>query len=300
MNPAQSLYEFTMNLLNDPSARGAFGENPQHTLSEAGLGDISTADLHDILPLVLDFAPMHNGLSLDSLGDGPSSAAEQLKALTQTLTVGDTSSENNLFGAVSGMTALTNGLSSAQDLSHSLDTGLAGGDTNLVGTVTNAVDAGHVAGQLTGGDLTSHLTGGDLTGALSTGDATGAVTGAVDHVANLTSGIGGVSGVGSTVTDLTGSLHNATGVEHLAGNVTSHLGDVASHLGGVTGHLGDIAHNGTIDNVTSHLSDIGNHSGDVSGELHDVVGGIGNGALGHLDAVHDVALLSGNDVDLHH
>lgn len=288
MNPAQSLYEFTLNLLNDPSARTAFGDDPQGTLDGAGLGDISGADLHDILPLVLDFAPVgnlggQNGLDLDSITTGQAGAIEQLKALTQNLSFGDATSENNVLGAVSGMTALTQNItdpfSAAGDLTSSIDH-VGGGQLDPVTTVTGAV-----------GDVTGHVAGGDVTGALDGGN----LTSGLQNVSGLTSAVDGAQGVGSTIGDLTGNLGVNTGLEHTIGDVTAH------GVGDITSHVGDISHNGTLGDVTSHIGDIASHTGNIS-DVHDVVGNIGEGALsGNIGAdLSHLTIGSGNDFHLPH
>ncbi len=287
MNPAQSLYEFTLNLLNDSSARSAFGDDPQGTLDGAGLGDISGADLHDILPLVLDFAPVGNlganGLDLDSITAGQTGAIEQLKALTQNLSLGDTTSENNVLGAVSGMTALTQNItdpfSAAGDLAGNIDH-IGGGQADPVTTVTGAL-----------GDVTGHVTGGDVTGALDGGN----LTSGLQNVSGITSAVDGAQGVGSTIGDLTGNLGANTGLEHTIGDVTAHgVGDIADHLG-------DISHNGTLGDVTTHVGDIASHAGSIS-DVHDVVGNIGEGALsGNIGAdLSHLSIGSGNDFHLPH
>jgi hypothetical protein len=184
MNPARSPYEFTLNLLND-----------------AGLGDISGADLHDILLLALDFAPAGNlgGENLDSI-TGQASAIEQLKALTQNLAFGDTTSENNVLGAVSGMTAITQNItdpcSATGDLAGSIDH-VGGRQADPVTTVTGAV--GDVTGALDGGNFTS----------------------GPQNVSGLTSAVDGAQGVGSTIGDLTGSHGAHTGLEHTVGDVVN-------------------------------------------------------------------------------
>lgn len=292
MNPAQSLYEFTLNLLNDPSARGSFGQDPQQTLNDAGLGDISGADLHDILPLVLDFAPVgnlggENGLDLGSI-TGQAGAIEQLKALTQNLALGDTTSENNVLGAVSGMTALTQNItdpfSAAGDLAGSIDH-VGGGQLDPVTTVTGAV-----------GDVTGHVVGGDVTGALDGGN----LTSGLQNISGLTSAVDGAQGVGSTIGDLTGSLGANTGLEHTVGDVVNQA----------TAHLGDVSHNGTLGDVTTHLGDVTSHVGDIAShsnlsgvsDVHDVVGNIGDGALsGSIGAdLSHLSIGSGNDFHLPH
>jgi hypothetical protein len=296
MNPAQTLHDFTLNLLNDSAARSAFGADPERVLSEAGLGDVTAADVHEVVPLVLDIAPVSSlgdqAFALDSL-DSQLGAIDQLKALTQNLGVTDQITETNVLGSVSGVTAITQDVTSvftsANDLSHSLDSSV--GDTaNPVTAVTGAV------GDVTGGDLTSGVTngltsgiaGGDVTGALDGGDLTSGLTSGLSSSltdgADLTSGIGAV---GSTVTDITSPLHAVT------------------DLGGVTNHLGDISDNGTVGDLTSHVGDITGNNGDIAGNLHDVVGNVGNGigagnSIGDVDHISVGDVLSNNDVHFDH
>ncbi|HEY0501362.1 MAG TPA: IniB N-terminal domain-containing protein [Kutzneria sp.] len=56
---AQTLHEFTLGLLSDAPTRELFAADPTGVLQSAGLGDITAADVHEILPLVLDMAPTH-------------------------------------------------------------------------------------------------------------------------------------------------------------------------------------------------------------------------------------------------
>ncbi|WP_020662024.1 IniB N-terminal domain-containing protein [Amycolatopsis benzoatilytica] len=94
MDPVQTLHDFTLTLLQDPSALAAFGQNPQAALAAAGLGDISAADVHEVVPLVLDYVPVDNaalghlpqpGDLAGALSSGPQGAIEQLQALTASL-----------------------------------------------------------------------------------------------------------------------------------------------------------------------------------------------------------------------
>ncbi|WP_410663348.1 IniB N-terminal domain-containing protein [Amycolatopsis sp. lyj-84] len=299
MNPTQSLYDFTLNLLNDPSARDSFGSDPQRTLNDAGLGDISGADLHEILPLVLDYAPTNtvgggNGLDLDSITTGQAGAIEQLKALTQNLSLGDATSENNVLGAVGGMTAITQNaaapFTAAGDLAGSIDD-IGGGEIAPVGAVTGAV--GDVAGNVSGGDVTGALEGGNLTSGLQ-------------DVSGLDSAIDGSQGVGSTVGDLTGTLGVNNGLENTLGDVTAHgVGDIAGQVSGVTSHLSDVANDSAVGNVTNHVGDVTNHVGDIGShagsvnDVHDVVSDVGNGALGGGIAADLSHLTVGSGNDLH-
>ncbi|MFD2494773.1 IniB N-terminal domain-containing protein [Amycolatopsis jiangsuensis] len=95
MDPVQTLHDFTLTLLSDPAALASFGQDPQSALAAAGLGDISAADVHDVLPLVLDYIPVDNAAALGQLpqagdltgavSDGPQGAIDQLQALTASL-----------------------------------------------------------------------------------------------------------------------------------------------------------------------------------------------------------------------
>ena len=95
MDSVQTLHDFTLTLLQDPSALAAFGQDPQAALAAAGLGDISAADVNEVAPLVLDYVPVdhlaslghlpHAGNLTTALGEGPQGAIEQLQALTASL-----------------------------------------------------------------------------------------------------------------------------------------------------------------------------------------------------------------------
>lgn len=97
MDSVQTLHDFTLTLLQDPSALAAFGQDPQAALAAAGLGDISAADVNEVAPLVLDYVPVDHLASLGhlpqagdlttALGEGPQGAIEQLQALTASLGV---------------------------------------------------------------------------------------------------------------------------------------------------------------------------------------------------------------------
>src|SRR5438067_3193006 len=68
MGPVQTLHEFTLNLLSEPQALEAFNADPQAVLNAAGLSDVTAADVHEIIPLVMDTAPASLTETLGSLG----------------------------------------------------------------------------------------------------------------------------------------------------------------------------------------------------------------------------------------
>jgi hypothetical protein len=80
-----SLMEFLQALLTDAGLRGAFGDDPQGTLTAHGLGDLTPADVHDALVLVQDTQTVDYSVDAASAppppppaGDGHEAAVEYL------------------------------------------------------------------------------------------------------------------------------------------------------------------------------------------------------------------------------
>ncbi|MFD9701581.1 IniB N-terminal domain-containing protein [Lentzea sp. NPDC059081] len=251
MTLPQTLHDFTLTLLGDPDARSAFQLDPQGSLDAAGLGDVHPADIQELLPLVLDFAPA------TAVGDFGSAISgldlDQQLDLLSTLqnTAGQQIDDNSVLGSVSGLTAavhgVTNGFDMLSDPSTALDVVGRTEITDVTKTVTD-LDVTDTVGAISNGtDVldTTHIT--DVVGGIGSGVQTGDL-----GVEDVLSG------------DITSTLGNVTGndlsLDHV-GNVT----DIVSHVG----NLGDVTGVG-------HVGDIGK-IGDISGELGDVnVGGVLN------------------------
>src|ERR1700742_1845665 len=58
MDSSPTLQDFVLNLIYDPAARSAFELDPESALHAAGLGDITAADVQQVIPLVVDSAPV--------------------------------------------------------------------------------------------------------------------------------------------------------------------------------------------------------------------------------------------------
>ncbi|MFD4639014.1 IniB N-terminal domain-containing protein [Lentzea sp. NPDC058436] len=260
MTLPQTLHDFTLNLLSDPEARSAFQLDPQGSLDAAGLGDVHPADIQELLPLVLDFAPT------TALGDFGSTISgldlDQQLDLMSTLqnTVGQQVDDNTVLGAVSGLTAavhgVTNGFDVLSDPSSALDVVGKTEITDVTKTVTDLNVTDTVGDISNGTDVldTTHVTDvvGDVTSGVQTGDL-----GVTDVLGgDITSAVGNVTG-----NDL--SLDHVGNVSDLVSDVN--VTDVVSHVGNV----GDVTGVGSV-------GDIGK-IGDISGELGDVnVGGVLN------------------------
>ena len=58
MDSSPTLQDFVLNLIYDPTARSAFEMDPEGVLQDAGLGDVTAADVQEVIPLVVDYAPL--------------------------------------------------------------------------------------------------------------------------------------------------------------------------------------------------------------------------------------------------
>lgn len=67
MDTTQTLHQFVLTLITDTAARSAFDLDPQAALSAAGLGDLTPADVQDVLPLVVDTLPVQGLPQLDTV-----------------------------------------------------------------------------------------------------------------------------------------------------------------------------------------------------------------------------------------
>ncbi|ONI90433.1 hypothetical protein ALI22I_11850 [Saccharothrix sp. ALI-22-I] len=235
-----TLHDFVLDLLSDPTALADFQADAEGTLARAGLSDISALDVQEVIPLVLDFVPtgslpaldgsLLEDLPLDVLDAGQAGAIFKLKAVTDQLTVSSAVNAGDVKAAVAGTLsadadglAVFGGVSSWGILDGAASAKLSiAGDFSAVGDVTDTLDGtlNTVSGPVNG--LTGTATG-TLDGALATA---GGVTGTVTDVDGLTSTAFGA------VDTLTGVVGNATG--GLTGNLPVDLGGVTSTLGGVT------------------------------------------------------------------
>jgi hypothetical protein len=81
-----SLMEFLQALLTDTGLRGAFGNDPQGTLADHGLADLTPADVHDALVLVQDTQTVDYSLDAASTAPPPPPAGDGHEAAVEYLT----------------------------------------------------------------------------------------------------------------------------------------------------------------------------------------------------------------------
>lgn len=261
MDPTQTLHDFVLDLLTDPDARSAFELDPEGTLRSAGLDDLTVADVQDVVPLVLDYAPVQGvtsldavqGLGLSGLDTDPTNLVGQLQSVVQNLSGAGSPTSVDVNAAtlgaitvdplgvgigasvlpglgvgVSGSGAIVD-VSGTQDVAGTLDADVlapVGADATAVVDSTLGTADGLVAGTSTDGLL------GTADFAVNT--VTGTLGGATDLVGSL--GVDGLTGldVGGTA-GLSGGVSAPT----VAGIETpSVVGGVAATVDGTLGGLG--------------------------------------------------------------
>ncbi|MEU0537012.1 IniB N-terminal domain-containing protein [Amycolatopsis tolypomycina] len=305
MESVQTLHDFALNLLNDPTALAAFGTDPQGALAAAGLGDVSAADVHEVLPLVLDYVPVDSLPAvggLPAVGDltnigtdatGIQGAIDQLTALTAGLGLPATPALPGVgdlgVGELPGVGGLglpavpgVGSLPAVNDL-----TTTAAGVTALAGDPTGAFGA---AGDL-GSSLDAVQVAGNLVYSVTDVDHSAAV-GAVGEVSHL-----GESVLGDATYNATTPVYEATShVGDVSGDLTHTVNSVVGNVGDFSGILkgaGDV----DVKHVTGEVAGAVHGLGDVTNTVtsaagisadHNVVGQVGELASGNGSAVHDV------------
>ncbi|MEV6304111.1 IniB N-terminal domain-containing protein [Actinoplanes sp. NPDC051861] len=274
MDSSPTLQDFILNLIYDPDARSAFEIDPHGTLDAAGLGDVTAADVQDVLPLVLDYAPLGNTQALNGLAPvddlttgvahlDVAGAVAHLQAITAQVgglpshTVGDL----NIAAAgaitvtadhlVSGVLNTSTDLLSHTEVGAGAGVGVGGLDlthdpaANLDATVSATV---HQAGADVAYSSEAVIAGTGVTGTLDTTvNALTGVTGTLDATVGTVTGVTGslgvgiddldVSGVQEATSSIVGSVH--TGGLLPDGNVVEGATSTIDHtVSGVTGLVG--------------------------------------------------------------
>ncbi|WBB65150.1 IniB N-terminal domain-containing protein [Micromonospora sp. WMMD812] len=294
----QTLHDFVLNLLTDADARSAFDLDPEGALQAAGLTDITAADVQDVVPLVVDYAPvgglapvapLTGQLGADPLVNDATDVVGQLQSVAQQITVSSTYSGVDVKAGVLGAIAVD-------------PTAVAVGATVLPG-IGVGVGPGGIATDLTGVNDVAHTLDADVVGVVDTvadpvvGDVTGAV-GAPDTVLDATDhGLLGtpdglLGGTLSGTTGQVGGLVDSLGVNDTLGGLGLNGGDagsvgpvdVPSTVGGVTHQV-----DGVLSGVTGTVGSVtGGVTGGVTGDagVHgDASASHGGGLLGITDGL---------------
>ncbi|GLZ60489.1 MULTISPECIES: IniB N-terminal domain-containing protein [Micromonospora] len=291
MDSQQTLHDFVLDLLTNPDARSAFDLDPEGALRGAGLTDITAADVQDVVPLVVDYAPGAGlaplaspveQLGLDPLLTDTTDVVGQLQSVAQQISVTSSPSGVDVKAGVLGAIAVDPSTAAAGVTvlpGIGLGVGPSGLDTDLAGVsdVAHTLDADVVQPV----DAIADPVLGDVTSTV--GDPTGLLDGTDSNL------IGG---------DLTGGV--LSGTQGQLGGVVSSLGvdDTLNGLGlghgdGVVGGVPPLDVSSTVGGVTHQVDSL---LPGVTDTVGDVTGGVTDGVLGgdsHASSDHGLLGITG-------
>ncbi|MFJ6198937.1 IniB N-terminal domain-containing protein [Micromonospora sp. NPDC092111] len=282
----QTLHDFVLNLLTDPDAKSAFDLDPEGALQAAGLTDLTAADVQDVVPLVVDYAPVHGltpvapvtgQLGVDPLLADTTGVATQLQAVPQDLSInGSSYSGLDVKAGVLGAIAVDpTGLAAGATVLPGIGLGVGprGIDTDLTGVhdVAHTLDADVVGGVNTVADPVV----GDLTGGLGHPDTLldGTDAGLLGTPDGLLGGHGLLGGTLSGTQGQVAGVVDPLGVDDALGGLGLRgVGgvpqvDVPSTVGGVTHQV-----DGALSGVTGAVGDVTGDAG-VHGQGSAPAGG---------------------------
>ncbi|PYC66239.1 hypothetical protein C7C45_26355 [Micromonospora arborensis] len=287
MDSQQTLHDFVLDLLTNPDARSAFDLDPEGALRSAGLTDITAADVQDVVPLVVDYAPGQGlgalaptvgQLGLDPLVTDTTDVVGQLQSVAQQISVTSSPYGVDVKAGVLGAFAVDPSAAAAGVTvlpGIGLGVGPYGLDTDLTGVadVAHTLDADVVQPV----DAIADPVVGDVTGVV--GDSTGLLDGTDPGLVggDLTGGL--LSGAHGQVNGIVGSL----GVDDTLGGLG--LGHDGGVVGGVVPPL-DVPP--VVGGVTHQVDGL---LPGVTGTVGDVTGGVTDGVLDDSDASSDHGLL---------
>ncbi|WP_433363536.1 IniB N-terminal domain-containing protein [Actinoplanes sp. CA-142083] len=243
MDSSPTLQDFVLNLIYDPGARSAFELDPHGTLEAAGLGDITAADVQDVLPLVLDYAPLSNV---------PAQAG-----LAQVDEVTTGVAHLDVAGAVAHLQSITAQVGGST-YSHAADLNVAAATTVTADHLLSTVD---VTGGL--GLIHDPAAGLDATVVTTVDHTTADVAYSAESVVSHAAVTGTLDATVNTATGVTGGLdvagvHEAT--SSLAGSLTGDLGGtISGTVGGVDHTVGGLLPDGTVDGVLGDATGVIDH-----------------------------------------
>ncbi|GLY65060.1 IniB N-terminal domain-containing protein [Amycolatopsis taiwanensis] len=288
MGPVQTLHDFALNLLSDPQALADFNADPQAVLSAAGLDDVSAADVHEIMPLVMDLAPASVTDSLssfDAAGDVTGTLDTARAALANATAplggiLGDLPNLSGVFGAVSDVAEQT-GLNTVTHEALGAVSDVVDGVADAVSGVPIAgpvLEAGAIDLENTVSAVGDHLFDGKLVGASvdaltnHLGDALmpGALVDTVSQLPAVGAPLGGlledVRTEGSALLGTVNAAIGSTPVGMQGGDLVSDLS--VSDLSSVNTTLNTVT-----DSVSENLGNLPLVGGAVSGAI-DAASGV--------------------------
>jgi hypothetical protein len=264
----ETLQDFVMNLINDEAAKSAYAADPLGALKDAGLTDLTPADVQEVLPLVADSLPA--GLPTDL-----SALPVDLPAGLPTL---DSLPMDSLPAMPAGVPSLSDlpldlpgGVPSLSDLPLDLPEGVPSLSDlpSLPGLPTLATPLGDVTAVVDGAATSLDLDGDVLSSATSAFAANPADADAPTVSTYLGSDFGDLAAGGKVDADeFGGSLAGSTDVADAGLGLVGHSNGNVGAWGGLDTVAGDLAGGvqaGTDGVAVATESPLGNFSADSSG-----------------------------------
>ena len=281
MYSSPTLQDFVLNLIYDPAARSAFEVDPESALHAAGLGDITAADVQQVIPLVVDSAPVAGlqGLAgLDDLTTGLANldvagAVSQLQAITSQVAITPAGLVNEVNNTVGSVNAAVVSVAGDNVLSGSVLSGNTLGVAGL-GGLTSSIPVG-LGGVSAGNDPALNLDHGVVPSVEHT------VTDVAPTVDHVVPGIdAGTSGLLDGSLDTVANLPASLPLDHTPNLDVPGVGAATSSIGSVV--QPDLGH------VLSHdpVNDLHNTVSSVASTGHDVTSGLLHGVT-HSDTTTD-------------
>jgi hypothetical protein len=301
MDSSPTLQDFVLNLIYDPAARSAFELDPESALHAAGLGDVTAADVQQVIPLVVDSAPVAGlqGLAgVDDLTTGVANldvagAVSQLQAITAQVALtpaGVVGEVNNTLGGVNAAVVSVTGDNIVSGSVLSGNTlGVNGLGLNGLGGLTSSIPVG-LGGVSAGNDPALNLDHGVVPTVEHT--VTDTVTTAVPGVDHVVPGVdAGVTGILDGTLDTVTNLPASLPIDHTPSLDVPGVGAATSSIGSVV--KPDLGH------VLSHdpVNDLHNTVSSVASTGHDVTSGL-LGSVTHTDTTTDSATGQDSSHDL--
>jgi len=281
MESSPTLQDFVLNLIYDPAARSAFELDPESALHAAGLGDITAADVQQVIPLVVDSAPVTGlqGLAgVDDLTTGVANldvagAVSQLQSITSQVAITPAGIVGEVNYTLGSVNAAVVSVAGGDVINGSVLSGNTLGVAGL-GGLTSSIPVG-LGGVSAGNDPALHLDNGVVpTLDHTVTDTVGNVAPGVDHIVpGVDTGVTGLlDGPLDTVTNLPGSLP----IDHTPSLDVPGVGAATSSIGSIV--KPDLGH------VLSHdpVNDLHNTVSSVASTGHDVTSGL-LGGVTHTD-----------------
>jgi hypothetical protein len=283
MDSSTTLHDFVLNLLCDPTARSAFELDPEGALNAAGLGDITAADVQEVIPLVVDYAPVEGLAALavtDQVGTvvpdlDLAGAVRHLQAITQEVALSGAPPTVDATAAVaSAVTVTGGGLLGEPGLAV---TGVAGSGLDLIGITPSGIGA---AAGLSADNDPAATVDADLGATVGTEVVTpvsGVVSGAdrlVGDTVNETA-VGGTLDVAvNTVTGI-GPVNDLLDPLDLDGEgVLPATSSVVGSVVGPDGTVDNLVHDGLVHDGLAGVGDTVHGLGDTVGGTVAGVGGL--------------------------